>query len=634
MRQLFLMMVGICALLLTGCATTAVGSTQSALALPEGETATLQREARPSDTLVVVRYPSVIAPDALGLYADKFRNRPIGGFVSGGKVSAADSERLAESLVSKTNFYVMSIYASLQQKLPPNSVVLSPHLIELDTNGRLTSTPLMEAESLPTVLTVDFSPYSFPDGEQMMNTPPLTFGDLITPLMVVRTDYRARPGTYGLLMSSAPLLNAAFGEAQSAARAEMAALTDPTSDPKAVTQRLAYIAYLNGGSVGSAPRSGLATRSRVERVQSIPLEKLALPSGAMTSMANNPDAVIDPLASRYANHAANRIVDALNTLDYDRATLAARMRAISTYDSELADLYLSSTVNPDVAERLLFAEQLLEAERKYVAAQSDALFEGSVEGERGRLMREIIAAEWKALEERRRLAQQQNASTAIAILAIAGAAAAASSDNPNVSQNVTSLAIAGAAVAATNAVRANQQSRSIGINTMSALSTAFEEQISVQLDLIEGTEEITAASFADFRDQLTGLYVDQIGDIALTAEICAFGDGGIWTGTCENGLATGRGRGVIQGSDGTIFEYYGDAASGQASGTGLMLVSGGGLMTAYEGQFEDGRVNGAATVYRAGRAPTAQRFANGSAQTGAPSVAPPKLFATPSNTGS
>ena len=45
----------------------------------------------------------------------------------------------------------------------------------------------------PSVLTVDFATYSFPDVNEMMDAPPVTFGDLVTPLMVVRASRWARP---------------------------------------------------------------------------------------------------------------------------------------------------------------------------------------------------------------------------------------------------------------------------------------------------------------------------------------------------------------------------------------------------------------------------------------------------------
>lgn len=628
MRQAFGFILSLFLLVVTGCASTATGSSQTALVLPAGSDAFLQTVPKPSDALVVIRYPSVIDDDALSLFSTAFANRPIGGLTSSANVSAADTERLAESLVSKSNFFVMSLYDRLRMQLPAGSVVLSPHIIQLGDNSRLTSTPLMEAEELPAVLTVDFMPYSFPDGEQMMNAPPLTFGDLFSPLLTVRTDYRASPGTFGVLMASAPLVGTAYEEARQQTLAEMAALASASPDLEQIRapQRHTFVAYLDSVRSNSAPRGILAHTARVETIQSIPMEKLQLPGGVMARMAAAPSEVTDPIGLRYADPAASRIIGLLNRLDYGRATFVTQMSAIATYDAELGDLYLNAAYDPAVEERLLFADRLLEAEKDYISARSDALFFGAVESDRGAVMREIIAAEWDALQQRRELAAQQNAATALAILAVAGAVAASTSDDPNVSQGVGSVAIAGAVLATTSALSKRTQSQAIGVNSRQALATAFDEQISVQLNLITGTEEISAASFVEFRDRLTEIYADQITGIGSTAGTCQFGESGIWTGPCENGLGTGRGRGVFQTDDGAIFEYYGDADRGVPDGTGLLLVASNGGLQGFEGAFVDGQLNGLAIVHRAGRAPASQTFVNGQSQPGTVQTQPPRLF--------
>lgn len=644
MRHIIWGLLAICLLGISACASSAVGSTQSALVVPSETPITLNREARLSDTLVVIRYPSVISDDALPVYASAFAARPIGGSVSNSDLDPADTERLAQSLVSKTNFFVMSLYDSLRRSLPEDSVVLSPHSIELGDENQLISIPLMESEALPTVLFVDFAAYSFPDGEQMMDAPPLTFGDLFSPLISVRTDFRARPGTYGLLMASGPLIGPVYRDTQSAAWRDLAAIAEgatPGSHPDR-QQRLAILSYLDPQGSDRTATMPLNYRTSVEAVQVVPIEKLALPKTVMEEMQNTPDQLIDPLATRYTDHAADRIIALLNLVDQDRATFVARMRAIADYDSELADLYLNGTTDPEVAERLRYAELLLQAERNYIVARSNALYFGSVKAERGTVMREILAAEWRALEERRRLAAEQNAATALAVLAVAGAVAASTSDNPNVRNGAGSIAIGGAVVATTSALRARQESRAIGINTPLALATAFEEQISVQLNLITGTEEISAANFGEFHDQLIALYADQIGEISLTAQTCQFGSNGIWRGACENGLATGRGRGIIS-EDGSpeleafgavMIEYYGDAEAGQASGTGLLISAGDVTMTGYEGQFYNGELSGDVTVYRVGERPQSAVYQNGERQPLQTPATTPKLFNETAFTGS
>jgi len=66
-------------------------------------------------------------------------------------------------------------------------------------------------------VSVDFATYSFPDSKKMMGPVPLTFGDLITPLVTVRTDHRAAAPTQGLLLASSPLLTRAAAEGREVA---------------------------------------------------------------------------------------------------------------------------------------------------------------------------------------------------------------------------------------------------------------------------------------------------------------------------------------------------------------------------------------------------------------------------------
>ena len=60
-------------------------------------------------------------------------------------------DRIAQSIIAKSNYYVMSLYRELGERLPKDSVLLSPHVIELDENQRLTSRALLASEQVPTV---------------------------------------------------------------------------------------------------------------------------------------------------------------------------------------------------------------------------------------------------------------------------------------------------------------------------------------------------------------------------------------------------------------------------------------------------------------------------------------------------
>ena len=80
--------------------------------------------------------------------------------------------------------------------------------------GHLVSRPLLASEQVPSVITIDFSVYSFPDTDEMMSSEPLTFGDLVTPLFVIHANRWLRPSTHGLLLSSDALLSSAWVESR------------------------------------------------------------------------------------------------------------------------------------------------------------------------------------------------------------------------------------------------------------------------------------------------------------------------------------------------------------------------------------------------------------------------------------
>ena len=64
------------------------------------------------------------------------------------------------------------------------------------------------------------------------------------------------------------------------------------------------------------------------------------------------------------------------------------------------------------------ADALVAAEREFLAAQSDSIFDGTYTGDFGVRMRKIIAAEYRMLEQRRELARKQNLTAAVAVVGL------------------------------------------------------------------------------------------------------------------------------------------------------------------------------------------------------------------------
>jgi hypothetical protein len=187
------------------------------------------------DALVVIRYPAIIHADAEEPYFHAFSVNAIGGEVPPANRTKKVTTRIAQSTIAKSNYYVMSLYRELQKDLPQDAVLLSPHIILWDAERGVYSRPILATEQIPSVVTVDFNVYSYPDTEAMMDSPPITFGDLVTPLFVLHSDRWLQPATHGLLLASEPLLETSW--ALSAEQVESALQSRLAHAPPATSGR-------------------------------------------------------------------------------------------------------------------------------------------------------------------------------------------------------------------------------------------------------------------------------------------------------------------------------------------------------------------------------------------------------------
>ena len=186
--------------LLSGCAGTAKGRSESVYAGLDPDDVAPPTESTAS-ALVTIRYPAMIHAEAENLYVSSFAINAIGGEVPYAVHGRRQTSRVAQSVVEKSSYYAMSVYRELKNTLPEGSVLLAPHIIDWDKDRGLYSRPILASEQVPSVLTIDFSVYSFPDVGELMNAPPVTFGDLVTPLIVIRGNRWARPALGGLMLT-------------------------------------------------------------------------------------------------------------------------------------------------------------------------------------------------------------------------------------------------------------------------------------------------------------------------------------------------------------------------------------------------------------------------------------------------
>jgi len=611
-----LMALLVASLFLTACAGTARGVKQSVYQADESVSVTDFSRSQ-ADAMVVIRYPAVVSEDALDAYYRSFEQNAIGGEVDRSETPAMETDRVAQAIIAKSNYYVMSLYRELARALPKDSVLLSPHAIEVDENARLTSRPLLATEQVPSVISIDFSVYSFPDPRKMMDSPPLTFGDIVTPLFVIHANRWVMAPTNGLLLSSEALLEASWLLAREQAAEQVTALL---VQGRAPDRPLDFVRFLDRGDMSFADlpvKSPGQSRKEVVAVEVHPIEKIRMDPAAVSRQGT--DVTVDPFAEEFVKGAATRIVTALNRADHDRATFFERQAALSEFDPELGIALLSRSGSEDLRARLQMGEALLKAERTFLSAQSAALYEGAYDGTYGDQMRRMIRAEFNLLEDRRTMARQQNWSTALAIVALAGAAYAgtdAGSSNFFQSSTFNNLAVLTSIWAANTAMQKHALSKTVGDNFLMQMAPAINQQVSVQLEWLESSEEITARDFAEFRQKTMTLYQNSVRGIESEFDPrCLFGHPamdakGTWFGPCTDGQASEGGYGVIVDSQGNTIEYLGDASGGLADGTGAMIFSppqetG---TVYYEGSFSAGQPNGIVLVEEAGRKPRVRMF--------------------------
>jgi len=608
--------------LVSGCAGMARGVEQSVYR----ETAVVEPvEQAPANAtaLVVIRYPAMIHADAVSLYVSSFAVNAIGGTVPYNMYGNPQTERIAQSVIAKSGYYAMSMYRELKEQLPEHTVLLSPHIILWDEESRLHSRPILASEQVPAVLTLDFGVYSYPDVNEMMDAPPVTFGDLVTPLVVIKSSRWAMPSLNGLLLASEPLIESAWRLSRQQAERQFDARLDGGTDSRPVS--LDFVSFL-------AERDAVAPELPVNRaggrdgeriaIEQYPLEKIQMDRELVARV--DEEGASDPFARDFVRGASARIVELLNGIDHERATFFARRAALARFDPELARVFFVQSGDESVRARLQLAEALVAAEREFLAAQSDSVYAGTYVGDFGVKMRKIIAAEYRMLEERRRLARRQNMTTAVAALALAGSvygATVSTTASAAAVATFSGVSLMGSIWAMNKALDTKSESEEVNEYFIARMAPTFERQMAVQMEWLESKELITARGFAEFRNKTLTLYQSRVRSMQVRAdERCAFrhpdfpGEGR-WYGVCSDGLAEGTGYGLVRTGEGRTVEYLGAALAGLASGTGAMISGAGAGAGAgpvyYEGGFRAGRPDGAVRVEVPGGPPRLRRFESG-----------------------
>ncbi|MGA9574554.1 MAG: hypothetical protein WBS20_11475, partial [Lysobacterales bacterium] len=354
-------------------------------------------------------------------------------------------------------------------------------------------------------------------------------------------------------------------------------------------------------------------------IEQYSLEKIRMNGDLIASLPE--DSSIDPFVQAFVKGASSRIVELLNSIDHEKATFFARQAAIERFDPELARVFFVQSNDESVRARLQLADALVGAEREFLAAQSDSIYDGTYNGNYGEKMRSIIAAEYRTLEERRQLARKQNITTAVAVIALAGAVygAVASAASTAAVVSTSGALLAGSGWALHKTLDTKTESKEVNRYFLARMAPAFDRQMSVQMEWLESKEVITARGFAEFRNKTLSLYQSRVRSMQVSAgQQCnfnypGFGQKGLWYGVCDHGAASGRGYGLIMNARGDTVEFIGEARKGLASGNGGMIVQRRGQVgaTYYEGAFKDGLPDGVVRVEEPGQVPRTRLYRDG-----------------------
>lgn len=606
--------------LISACAGTARGK-KTSVYQHEENVVVVDYSLSKADAMVVIRYPAIIHADAEQSYFHAFSINAIGGEVPPANRTKKATTRIAQSVIAKSSYYVMTLYRELQKELPPDTVLLSPHIIMWDREKGIYSRPILATEQIPSVITIDFNVYSYPDTEAMMDSPPVTFGDLVTPLFVVHSNRWVRPPTNGLWLSSDPLVQAAWEQSSTQARRQV---ESKMGQAGAAYQRpLDFIAFLNSRSRGrqNLPlKSAGGAHQDLIAVEDYPVEKIMMDGALLENLAD--DWTQDPFAESFVKGAANRVKQTLNSVNHDKATYFARQRALARFDPELAIAFLAQSGGESVRARLQLAEALIEAERKFLSSQSAGLYEGTYAGDYGTKMRQMIEGEYKLLEKRRSEARKQNVTTAVAALAMVGSvygATVSGAAGAAFMQNFAGVFMLGSLWAMSSTFKTQAESAEMSEQFLTLIAPALERQMSVQMEWLESKEKITAVGFAEFRNKTLSLYQARVRSLQTdVTDRCvfkhpSFSGAGRWYGSCRGGQASERGYGVVGDSSGSYVEYLGTAHNGMASGTGGMIVRSAKKLGViyYEGNFSHGLPDGTVKIEELGRRPRVREFRAG-----------------------
>jgi len=400
------------------------------------------------DTLVVIRFPFAVKPEAASLYTEFYMNRGLENiffkpdkqflqlrwWLSENKHIPVGGENAQMDALSKTTYLAVSLYNSLKQSLPEDSVKLLPVAIGI---GGVANTDgvARPGEPAPKYLTLEqghqippapilVDVFAYVNAHQRMGMHfPSTFGDMFTPFVTIRTSPEGSPSTLGGI---------ALPDTFFSCTRKPAAFVGVAGGLGAT-----FVDYLT--SVYGVPPDFFSLTSQNYSSKYENEKLMVLPSlryqqdeellNKQVGVNNVNETPLDPLLKQINSI----ILNALSPLDYEKATRRDRIEFIEIYDPSLAIKMSRGEPLDDIAKKKLIALKAIErAEWKFNSNLSEVLFKKTFLGSWGGLMRENLAAENKLKQETMNQWQRSQLMGAMSIMStgFAGMSGIASATNP------------------------------------------------------------------------------------------------------------------------------------------------------------------------------------------------------------
>src|SRR5210317_562455 len=99
-------------MLMSGCAGTARGI-KSSVYTPDEKLSVVDISQSRADAMVVIRYPAVVDQDALAAFYRSFEQNAIGGNPKLDGRVRQETDRVAQSIITKSNYFAMSLYREI-----------------------------------------------------------------------------------------------------------------------------------------------------------------------------------------------------------------------------------------------------------------------------------------------------------------------------------------------------------------------------------------------------------------------------------------------------------------------------------------------------------------------------------------